>query len=294
MNSRTPAMSGHDAARVPARYVSRHVEANGLRLHYLDYGTEGRPAMLCVHGGAAHAHWYDFVADGFTGDYHVRSIDLRGHGDSARHEPPAYLYRDYASDLDAAVRELDLRDFVLVGHSMGGMVSLLYAATYPGRVKALVIVDTLLNLPVERVAKLREVGNKPGSTYASQQELVARYRLRPGHSSAAPEVVHHIAANSGREQPDGTWRLKFDRAVYATREDHDGRPHWSHIATPALLVRGEHSERITPEVYADAKSRCPQLELAEVPGAYHHVMLDNPAGFVAALQPFLARLRSAA
>jgi pimeloyl-ACP methyl ester carboxylesterase len=284
------AMNARHTTLVPARHESRSVEANGLTLRYLDYGSEGRPAMLCVHGGAAHAHWYDFVADGFTGDYHVRSIDLRGHGDSAWQEPPSYSYRDYASDLDAAVRSLDLRDFVLVGHSMGGMVSLLYAATYPGRAKALVVVDTMLNLPAERVAMLREVGNKPGSNYATQQELVARFRLRPGRSVAAPEVVHHIGAKSGREQPDGTWRLKFDRTVYATREDHDGRPHWNDIAIPALLVRGEHSDRITPEVYADARARCPQLELATVAGAYHHVMLDNPAGFVAALRPFLARL----
>jgi pimeloyl-ACP methyl ester carboxylesterase len=101
--------------------------------------------------------------------------------------------------------------------------------------------------------------------------------------------MRHIAAHSGRQLPDGSWRLKFDRAVYSTREHHDGRPNWNRIAIPALLVRGDHSERITPEVYADAKARCPQLELAEVAGSYHHVMLDNPAGFVQSMRPFLQR-----
>ncbi len=104
----------------PAPYASRFVDAGGLRLHYLDYGTAGRPTMLCVHGGAAHAHWFDFVAPGFSAGYHVRAMDLRGHGDSAWAEPPAYTYERYASDLAEVVEKLDLRDFVLIGHSMSG------------------------------------------------------------------------------------------------------------------------------------------------------------------------------
>src|SRR5215210_6872387 len=61
--------------------TSHFVEAGGLKFHYLDYGTAGLPPMLCIHGGAGHAHWYDFVAPGFNKDYHVLSLDLRGHGD---------------------------------------------------------------------------------------------------------------------------------------------------------------------------------------------------------------------
>ena len=130
----------------PAQYQSKFAEAAGLKFHYLDYGTEGRPPMLCVHGGAAHAHWYDFVAPAFTPDFHVRSLDLRGHGDSAWADPPEYMYANYAADLDAFCEKLDLRDFVLMGHSMGGTVCLLYAALHPGRVGKLVIVDTTVNL----------------------------------------------------------------------------------------------------------------------------------------------------
>jgi len=284
-----PRAEGVHATPLPAPYASRYVKADGLKLHYLDYGTEGRAPMLCVHGGAAHAHWFDYVAPGFTADYHVRSIDLRGHGDSEAVDPPSYLYKDYASDLAAAVETLDLRDFVLVGHSMGGMVSLLYAATYPGRVKALVVADTMMNLPAERIATLRDVGSRPGSTYATQEELVSRYRLRPGHSVAPTEVVRHIAQHSARQLADGTWKLKFDRNVYATRESHDGRPYWSRIRIPALLVRAEASERITPEIYAEVKACCPQAGIAEISRSGHHVTLDNAPAFVQVVKSFLAR-----
>ena len=67
----------------PAPCENRFIEANGVRLHYLDYGTAGSTPMLCLHGGAVNAHWFDFVAAGFTADYHVRALDQRGHGDSA-------------------------------------------------------------------------------------------------------------------------------------------------------------------------------------------------------------------
>ncbi|MGH6631644.1 MAG: alpha/beta fold hydrolase, partial [Burkholderiales bacterium] len=162
----------------PASYTSRFVEAGGLRLHYQDYGTAGKPAMICLHGGAANAHWFDFVAGAFTGDYHLLALDQRGHGDSEWAEPPDYSYARYAADLAELVEKLDLRDFVLIGHSMGGTVSLEYAATYPGRVGKLVIADSTLQMPEERVAALRGVGSRQGTHYATREEFVARYRLR--------------------------------------------------------------------------------------------------------------------
>jgi pimeloyl-ACP methyl ester carboxylesterase len=273
----------------PASYASRFVEAHGRRLHYLDYGTPGRTPMLCLHGGAAHAHWFDFVAPGFTSNYHVRALDQRGHGDSAWVQPPAYTYEDYASDLAEVVERFDLRDFVLVGHSMGGMVALVYAATHPGRVGRLVVVDTTMRMPEERLAAMREVGNRQSRGHATLDEFVARFRLRPPGTSAAPQIVRHLAQNSGRQTEDGGWRHKFDRNVYAMRPALDGVPYWSHIGVPALLVKGARSERITPQIFAEVQARCPQVELAEVADSDHHVTLDNPAGFVQAVGAFLAK-----
>jgi pimeloyl-ACP methyl ester carboxylesterase len=273
----------------PAPYTSRFVEAGGLRLHYLDYGAAGRRPMLCVHGGAAHAHWFDFVAPGFSADYHVRALDLRGHGDSAWADPPAYAYERYASDLAEVVEKLDLRDFVLIGHSMGGTVALVYAASHPGRAGKLIVVDSTLHMTEDRVARLRDVGTRQGSSYATREELVARYRLRPAGTIAAPEIIRHLAQNSGRQFGDGSWRHKFDRNVYATRESVDSMPCWNQIRIPALLVKGDRSQRISPQVYAEVKARCPQVELAEVPDSDHHVTLDNPSGFVQAVKAFLAR-----
>lgn len=274
----------------PAPHESRHVEANGLELHYLDYGTAGHPPMLCLHGGAVTAHWFDFVAGGFTADYHVRALDQRGHGDSPRANPPDYRYQSYASDVAQVVEKLDLRDLVLVGHSMGGLVSLLYAATCPERLKCIVVVDSTLRSTPERVATLHRIGNRDGSNYATNDEFIEKFKVRPEGTQAAPEIIRYLAERGGRQGPDGRWRHKFDRNVYSRRELIDIPPLWDHIRIPALLVKGGLSNRITPDIYADIKARAPQVELAEVPGAEHHVTLDNPLGFVEAVRRFLARL----
>ena len=121
----------------PAQGSSHTIEVNGTRLHYQEYGTAGHRPMLCVHGGQAHSHWFDFVAPGFTPDHHVYAHDLRGHGDSAWADPSTYMFETHAADINAFLEKLDLKDVVLIGHSMGGMISLMYAAAYPGRISKL-------------------------------------------------------------------------------------------------------------------------------------------------------------
>ena len=274
----------------PATGTSRFVEANGVKLHYLDYGTAGQRPMLCVHGGAAHAHWYDYVAPGFTPDHHVLSLDQRGHGDSGWADQHTYSWKTYAEDLKVLVDKLDLNDFVLVGHSMGGMVSLVYASTYPGRVGRLVIVDSIMLMPMDRVSAMREFGARPARGYKTQEELVARYRLEAAEKQlTAPDVVHRMAMHSGRRDADGQWRHKADRRVYANFSQIAGVPLWEKIRIPALAIRSEDSRRFATEVLAEIRARAPQVQTAEVPASDHHIMLDNPQGFVDAVRKFLAQ-----
>lgn len=277
----------------PAPYTDTFVNVAGLKLHVQDYGGAGKPPMLCVHGGAAHAHWFDFVAAGFAADYHVRAFDQRGHGDSEwdKSPTPDYSYQRYAADLNELAEKLDLRDFILVGHSMGGVVSTVYAGTYAGtnagRAKAFILIDSTIAMPPERIADMNARGNREGRSYADQTEFLANYKVRPAGSTAAPEVVRHLALNSGRQGEDGRWRYKFDRNVYGMRERMDSFPHWNNIKIPALLMKGSRSERITPEIIAGVKSRAPQIDVAEVADSDHHVTLDNPQGFVQAVNKFL-------
>ena len=274
----------------PAAYTESFVEVENLRLRIQDYGTPGKPPMLCLHGGAANAHWYDFVAHGFSADYHMRAVDLRGHGDSDWDESGDYTYRRQAADVHELTQKLDLRDFILIGHSMGGMISSVYAATYPGRAKAVVIVDSNLVMTHERIANYNVVGSREGREYATQEEFIANYRVRPSGSMAAPEVLRHIAQHSGRQFEDGRWRHKVDRKVYMSREMVDSFGQWKRIKIPALLMKAERGGRITPQVIAELTSRAPQLKVAVVPASDHHITLDNPSGFIRVVREFLAEV----
>ena len=268
--------------------TSRFVEANGVNLHYLDYGTAGCPPMLCVHGGMAHAHWFDFVAPGLTPDHHVFAPDLRGHGDSAWADPHTYSFKSHAEDINAFLEKLDLSDVVLIGHSMGGMVSLLHAATHPGRVGRLIIVDSTMLMPMHRVSKMREFSARPVKSYATQDELIARYRLEPAKLQlAATEVVRHVAAHSATQDDAGQWQHKADRRMYTNFEQIVGVPLWEKIKVPALVIKGEHSKRFTPAVLAEIRARAPQVQWAEVLASDHHIMLENPQGFVDVVRKFL-------
>jgi pimeloyl-ACP methyl ester carboxylesterase len=277
----------------PAPYTEQYVEIAGLKLRLQDYGTAGKPQMLCLHGGAANAHWYDFVAQGFTADYHVRAVDLRGHGDSQwdNSPTPSYGYKQHAADVNELAEKLDLRDFILIGHSMGGMIGSIYAATYPGRVKAFMLVDTTIKMTPERIAGFSAISNREGRHYASQEEFIANYKVHPGGSTAVPEIHRHIAQSSGRRFEDGRWRHKVDRKVYGNRELVDSFPLWNKIKIPALLMKGERSQRIDPPTIADVKSRALQVEVAEVADSDHHVTLDNPAGFIQVARAFLNKIK---
>lgn len=269
--------------------TSRFVQANGVRLHYLDYGTAGRRPMLCVHGGAAHAHWFDYVAPGFTPDHHVYAMDLRGHGDSARADPKTYAWKTFAEDVNALVEKLDLRDYVLVGHSMGGMVSLVHAAAHPARIGRLIIVDSVMLMPMERVNRMHAFGQMPARTYATQEELIARYRLEGGEQNlTAPQVLRRMALYASRQNADGMWAHKADRAVYANFTQIAGVPLWEKVKVPALVIRGgAHSPRFTPEIMAEIHARAPQVQVVEVQDSDHHVTLDNPQGFIDVVRNFL-------
>jgi len=281
----------------PVSSTSQFVEIEDLRLHYLDFGDVGLPPaddprmkMLCLHGGAAQAHWYDFVLGPFLDEYRVLSLDLRGHGDSDWGSPDAYDYPDFAKDTAGFIRTLGIGPVLLVGHSMGGMVSIVTAANFPNAVARLVVIDSMMRMSEGRAAQLRRIGAGSGRAFDSKAAYVDGFKIRPEADLASPAVTRHMAASSCREYEDGQWRNKFDRHVYSQRHPVDGYAHWAKVwdaRIPALLIAGGSSDRITAQVLDQLSAVHPQLTISTVDRAGHHVMLDNPRGFIEALAAYL-------
>jgi pimeloyl-ACP methyl ester carboxylesterase len=257
---------------------------DGVILNCLDYGGAGRQPLLLVHGGSAHAHWWDFVAPTLTDRFHVLALDLRGHGDSAWTADWAYGTRHYVADLEAVIGSWSLGAPVLVGHSMGGHTLMVYASQHSQTLRAMVVIDSPATYPAWAVERLRESAERPPRRYDSLAAACAKFRPMPPATVAAPEVLRHVASYSFRQDEEGKWVSKGDRRTLV-RDPIDAWEGLSNISCPALYVRGDRGA-IEPQL-AQRTTAAMGGSLVEIPNSQHHVMLDNPTGLARALHNFL-------
>jgi len=238
-----------------------------------------------VHGAAQTAHSFDEVAPALARDHHVIAIDQRGHGDSSW--TSRYRRADFVEDLRAMLDHLGWWQATFVGMSLGGLNTLGFATTYADRVTGLVIVDVV---PTVAKAGREAVGRQLATRdFASFKEAVDHaHAFNPRRTLAN---IRERLGHAMRERPDGRWTYKFDPGIGAHVED-DLAQLWHRIAfirCPALLVRGAESPMLTVQGAERFRQAIPGSRVATVPDAGHSVMGDNPAGFLAAVQPFLTR-----
>jgi pimeloyl-ACP methyl ester carboxylesterase len=262
------------------------MEVGGLALQALEWGPAGRSGVLLLHGGAAHAHWFDAVAAPLAERRHVVALDQRGHGESQWAQPPAYATQDFARDLVGVMDCLGWATAVLVGHSMGGHNAIGCAAWHPDRVRGLVIVDSRPAIPAERIAQMRERGARPHRRHPTVEAAAAAFRLLPPDTTANPALLAHLARQSVSWQ-DGAVLLRFDPACYAARDPVDGWLLLPEIVAPTLVVRGELSPILPRSMAERLAGGLRGARLVEVPGAYHHLVLDQPEAFTKAVLEFL-------
>jgi pimeloyl-ACP methyl ester carboxylesterase len=262
---------------------------NGLRLHYLDWGTPGKQPLILLHGGSAYAQWWDFFAPAFTDNFHVIAPDWRGHGESQHTEPPAYSSRHYIDDLHKLLVKIGIERPVVLGHSMGGHNAVIYATEYAAEMAALVMVDTNVSYPESAVQFLRKIGEKPAKVFDSFAEAKSRFRVLPRESLFSKERLEYIASFAFKEREDGKWTSKLDRRTLF-RDPVDGRELLSKITCPSLIVKAENSPVLNQEKLERICSGLPNGRWAEVKDCYHHIMLDNPEGLIEVVQEFLGEV----
>lgn len=271
--------------------TEKYLQLDQVRLHYLDYGGEGPHTLVMVHGGGANAHWFDGIGPALTQGCRVLAVDLRGHGDSSWAEPPVYTFEAHMQDLRALCQAEGLTAPLLVGHSMGGILLTQYTGTWPQEVGALIVCDSRPVYSAEAAEGLQQMGQRQSREYATLDDYIAHFRIRP-EGLRPPATMHaYIARSAARHLPNGHWSHKIDRRVYAQRTSSDTFPFWQRITCPALVLRAEHSPRLTPELLRDIQAVCPHMEWEEVPDAGHHLMLDQPTHTIALMRAFLQRHR---
>jgi len=269
------------------------LDANGVRIHALDWGNPDRPPIIFLHGFAQQAHSWDFVALGIRDLCHVVSLDLRGHGDSGWPDALDYRISDYARDLEAVVATLKQKPIVC-GLSLGGRVATAFASESSDRLRGLVIVDVGPEIARAGRDRIREFVESR-QQFESFDELVA-YTMQYTRRRRTIEQVRGSLRNAARELPDGTWTWKYDPRLRGKRPDDPSNTEsmmWTalgKISCPTLLVRGGESDILSDEVARKMHAAMPGSQLAIVDGAGHLVPGDRPAAFVSVLRPFVQRL----
>ena len=263
------------------------VEVAGCPIHYLKWGEPGRPGLVLVHGGAAHAHWWSFIAPQLTHDYQVVALDLSGHGDSGRREQ--YPREIWADEIMAVAEDAQLVGApIVVGHSMGGFVCISAAARYGDRLAGAVILDSPVRRPdpeAEEGARGRAFRNP--KVYPHIETALQHYRVVPEPTCAEPYILDHIGRHSLR-RVEGGWTWKFDPLVFrrfAPRAIHEILPE---VRCRVALFRAEFG-LVTPDIgdymYELLDRNAP---VVEIPSAYHHLLLDQPLALITGLRAILS------
>jgi pimeloyl-ACP methyl ester carboxylesterase len=265
------------------------VSANGLRLHYLDWGNADKPPILFLHGRGLTAHTWDLVCLALRSDFHCRAMDLRGHGDSDWSPEVEYSFEAHRGDLNALVQHLGLDNFILVGMSLGGGVSLGWAGQHVEKLRALVLVDTG---PETRAAGGRRVADFVAgpSELDSIEDFVQR--AMEFNPLRKPELLRRSLHHNLRQTATGKWTWKHDHRYGTTAtEDRQQRSAslWEavgKITCPTLVVRGGNSDVIHDEDAEKLASHLPRGSWVRIDGAGHTVQGDQPKLLVEALRRF--------
>jgi len=273
---------------------SRFVSANGLKLHYLDYGNPSKAPVVCIHGLSGNAHNFDGLAAHLSGDHHVMSIDVRGRGDSEWGPPVEYAPPVYVSDLSLMLEALEIKRVTLIGTSMGGIISMIFAGGYPQRVKRLVLNDIGPEVNPEGLKRITDYFTEAPNDFKDMAEVAAYYRANYPFLAATPEP-ELIEFVRWAVKPDGTGRLtwKIDPAVRnIPRTGTAARPMdlwvpYARIAARTLVIRGAESDILAPDTAERMCRVLPGAKLVEITGVGHAPTLAEPAA-VAAIREFLA------
>jgi pimeloyl-ACP methyl ester carboxylesterase len=269
----------------------KEISANGLKLHYLDWGTVGQPSMVLLHGLRGHAHSWDDVSTAMSRSFQVLALDQRGRGDSDWAPGGDYSNDAFVTDLAGFCEALSLDSFVLVGHSMGGRNSMAFAGRYPEKLAKLIIVDigpAIDPAGAERITReLREVPEE----FDSFEAVVEHMSKQNRYASAA--VLRRRLQYATRQLANGKVGWRYDLAIREQRRHGTGAPAvdlWPalpKITCPTLVVRGANTDTLSPQVARKMVETIPNAQLVEVQRAGHMVFEDNPEDFIAALKRFL-------
>jgi pimeloyl-ACP methyl ester carboxylesterase len=242
------------------------VDIGELALHYVKWGKQGAP-IVCAHGLTANAYCFQALADNLAADHQVFAYDLRGRGDSDKPQQ-GYSVPLHAVDLAGLIDKLGLERPVLIGHSLGALIALYFAAHYPDKLSKLVLIDAGAplpwNTPEEQPAWLTASINRLGTTVPSFEEYTQRLKLAPFIGPYWNEYFELYFEHDVHRSSDGSVASKCYRegVLEEGRRFNEARPEeqWASVQVPTLFLRAgqglfSDNDQLVPEEAAAAAQR---------------------------------------
>ena len=270
------------------------IEVGQLVFHYRHWGTSDHQPILLLHGFLSQAHIWNNFALHICSHYHVLALDQRGHGESEWARDGAYSLDDHFSDISTFIELLDLKDLIIIGHSMGGRNALFYTACAPERIKGLVLVDARPGNTEMSMAALKDLLDGFRPEPKTLNDFVQGARSRYPHLSLKNTID---IINSGCEQVSDKLIPRYDPALIRGVElagymVEELWPFMEGIICPTLVIRGERSTFLSRHEAEMMSTLIPKGELVEIPRTSHLPMLENAAAFKKAVLSFLDQLSS--
>lgn len=263
-----------------------------MRFHYLDWGNKHLPTIVFLHGGALNAHTWDLVSLALRDEYHCVALDQRGHGDSAWADDGNYSIGASLADTKGFADHLGLDRFILVGMSLGAINSIAFAVAHPERLSHLVIIDAGPEMRRPGSSRIRDFVNSVQETVTVEAIIEKALEFNPRRD---PVILRRSLMHALRQQPDGTWKWKYDMRRFQRMDQETHRTERAKLADglaritcPALVVRGGESDVFHEDDKERLVARLPNARGITIPRAGHTVQGDNPKDLAAELRRFLA------
>jgi pimeloyl-ACP methyl ester carboxylesterase len=286
-----------------AEFEDRHwTSADGLRLHYREYagpeaGRGDKSPVICIPGLTRNARDFEALAARLATRRRVLCLDLRGRGDSGYAKDPAtYTPVTYVADLKTLLDQAGIARFVAVGTSLGGLVTMLFAAGHADRLAGAVLNDIGPEVSTQGVARIiGYVGqgrsfetwmHAARALQESQGEMFPDFAL-PDWLTMAKRTM--TLGSNGRIVFDYDMNIADPFATPSNAAPPDLWPCWNALAgRPVLVLRGALSDILSPETAARMIAQVPEAELVTLPRMGHAPTLDEPEA-VAAIERLLDR-----
>ncbi len=266
--------------------------AAGHTLRYHEWPGEG-PNLILLHGSAGYGLMYEWTAGYLGHRFHVFAPDQRGHGDSDKPDG-TYSAQEYAEDLHQFIEALGLGSAVIGGHSLGGRVSQVFAATYPTECQAIILIGGLHlsnfyqdRARVQRVLEGASAMLVSPTEFASRDQALAYIRGARVHDTEESNV-HRLEHNMDRVG-DG-YRFKYDKLRVAQSlayQNDNLRPFAPLVRAPVAIMRSTRgSELATLAEAAEMAKLWKNATVSDVEGDYL-LHITGPEAFAEAVTSFI-------